>query len=309
MGRAFSARRVAGLRAAVERICGELLDRFAEATSAGGAANFQALVGYPLPVAVVGELIGVPRAEQAQFQQLGQDASRLLEPVRTAEDWERSDRAVLALREYFTTLLDARRSRPADDLASDLLAQNSQSPSPERELTNGELVDILLLVFVAGFETTTGLLGLTVFALLTHPDQRALLDADPSLVTAAVEESLRWDGPVLLTERIAARTVEVGGVKLDEGSSVTAVLAAANRDPERNHDPDAFLVRRPDIGLLSFSAGPHYCLGAALARLEGASLLGPLFARFPKLALAGEPGRRDSVNLRSFDNLPLSTGR
>ncbi|WP_429216477.1 cytochrome P450 [Kitasatospora sp. MAP12-9] len=301
---AFGARRVAALSASVEKIADELLDRFADLSSDGGAADFQALVGYPLPVAVVGELIGVPREDQAQFHLLGQGAGRLLEPVRTAADWERADHAVLALREYFAALLRERRARSTEDLASTLLAQVG---SGEAKLTEHELVDLLLLVFVAGFETTAGLLGLSVFALLTHPDQLALLRADPGLLSGAVEESLRWDGPVLMTERLAARPMEVGGVAVPAGGSVTAVLGAGNRDPQRYPDPDAFLVRRPDVRVLSFGAGAHHCLGAALARLEGAVLLGRLVARFPALALAGPPVRRESACLRSFDSLPLVT--
>ncbi|RAJ38492.1 cytochrome P450 [Kitasatospora sp. SolWspMP-SS2h] len=323
----FGPRRAAELSAGVEKVVDELLDRFEDATSDGGAADFQALVGYPLPVAVVGELIGVPRAEQERFHRLGRDAARLLEPVRSDEDWRRADTAVTALREYFTGLLRERRARPAEDLASALLARARPSaaraqqpadrrrPSAARErssteneppLGERELADLLLLVFVAGFETTAGLLGTAVSALLAHPEQAALLRADPGLLPGAVEEALRWDGPVLMTERLAARPTEVGGVAVPAGGSVTAVLGAANRDPRRYPDPDAFLVTRPDVRVLSFGAGPHYCFGAALARLETAVLLGRLSARFPRLAPAGPPVRRASACLRSFDALPLA---
>ncbi|GAA2149019.1 cytochrome P450 [Kitasatospora kazusensis] len=301
---AFGVRRVAALTAGVEKLGEELLDRFADATSDGGAADFQELVGYPLPVAVVGELIGVPREEQGQFQRLGRGAARLLEPVRTEDDWARADAAVAELREYFAGLLRERRARPAEDLASALAARpGAAGPA----LTERESADLLLLVLVAGFETTAGLLGLSVFALLTHPEQLALLRADPALLPGAVEESLRWDGPVLMTERLAAEPVRVGGVPVPAGGSVTTVLGAGNRDPQRYPDPDAFLVRRPDVRVLSFGAGPHYCLGAALARLEGVVLLERLLARFPALGLAGPPVRRDSASLRSFDHLPLVT--
>lgn len=302
--RAFSARRIAALSASVAEQVDAVLDRFADAGSDGGVADFQELVAYPLSVAVVGGLIGVPAAEQGRFHQLGRDAARLLEPVRTAADWKLADQAVLALREYFTGLLRERRARPAADLASTLLAQAGPAAA---ELTDRELVDLLLLVFVAGFETTVGLLGGSVFALLTHPEQLALLRADRALLPGAVEESLRWDGPALMTERLAARPLEVGGVAIEPGGSVTVVLGAANRDPARYPDPDAFLVRRPDVRVLSFGAGAHYCLGAALARLEGVVLLERLFARFPALGLAGPPVRRGSAALRSFDRLPLTT--
>ncbi|MFI9271281.1 cytochrome P450 [Kitasatospora sp. NPDC052896] len=301
---AFSARRVTALRARVEEITTGLLDRFADATAAGGVADFPELVGYPLPVAVIGELIGVPPADQARFHRLGQDASRLLEPVRTAEDWHGADRAVLALREYLTVLLRERRLRPADDLTSALLAASDAEDLP---LTEAELTDTLLLTFVAGFETTTAMLGLTVFALLSHPEQLELVRAQPQLAGAAVEESLRWDTPVQMTERVAAEPVEVGGTRIPQGANVTTVLAAANRDPRRHPDPDSFTVRRPDTRVLSFSAGPHYCLGAALARIEGVALVGQLLSRFPRLALARPPVRRASISLRSLKELALLT--
>ncbi|KQV14660.1 hypothetical protein ASE03_23500 [Kitasatospora sp. Root187] len=313
--RDFSARRIAALGGAVEKITAELLDSFADATSSGGDADFQELVASPLPVAVVGELIGVPRADQGRFRRLGEDAGRLLEPVRTPADWARADRAVTALRAYFTALLRERRARPADDLASTLVAlygteETAEDTSGDPDLTERELVDTLILVFVAGFETTTGMLGLTVFALLTHPDQWALLRQRPELVPAALEESLRWDTPVPMTERIAARPVEVGGVLLPAGASVITVLAAANRDPAWHPDPDIFTVRRPGIRVLSFSAGAHYCLGAALARLEGAALLHQLLDRFPGLTLSGRPpARRSGAGLRAFEHLPLARAR
>ncbi|WP_158575936.1 cytochrome P450 [Streptomyces corynorhini] len=304
VGAEFTARRMAALGSTVEELTRELLDTFADATSGGGAANFQEMVGYPLPVGVVGALIGVPRDEQERFYRYGKDAGRVLEPVRSPEDWARADLAVRTLREYFAELLRRRRADPADGLASTLLTLRRAAEEP---LTERELADMLLLVFVAGFETTTSLLGLTLFALLSHPDQLALVGRDPALAPAAVQESLRWDTPVRMTERVAARPLEIGGVAVPEGANVTTVLAAANRDPACHEDPDAFRVRRRGTRLLSFSAGPHFCLGAALARMEGAALVRQTVARFPDLALAGPAVRRDSVSLRTFDVLPLST--
>ncbi|WP_051801099.1 cytochrome P450 [Streptomyces sp. NRRL F-525] len=304
VGGAFSARRVAALRHTVRDITARLLDDFADATSDGGSADFQELVGYPLPVTVVGHLIGVPVEEQRQFHGLGQDAGRLLEPVRSPEDWRRADLAVVALRAYFTGLIALRRARPADDLTSLLLAVRD---TDDGRLTEAELVDILVLVLIAGFETTAGLLGLAVHALLAHRDQWDLLVSGPELAARAVEESLRWDTPVQMTERIAAGPVDVAGVTVPEGANVTTVLAAANRDPERHADPDTFDIRRADIKVLGFSAGLHYCLGAALARVEAAELLEQLPRRFPTLTASAPPHRRESISLRSFENLPLTT--
>ncbi|MEV6546313.1 cytochrome P450 [Streptomyces sp. NPDC051665] len=303
VGGGFSARRVAALRHTVRDITARLLDDFADATSDGGSADFQELVGHPLPVAVVGHLIGVPAEEQRQFHRLGQDIGRLLEPVRSPEDWQRADQAVATLRAYFADLIALRRARPADDLTSVLLAVRD---ADDGRLSEAELVDILVLVLVAGFETTAGLLGLAVHALLAHPDQWDLVVSKPELAAQAVEESLRWDTPVQMTERIAAGPIDVAGVTVPAGANVTTVLAAANRDPERHADPDTFDIRRDDIKVLGFSAGPHYCLGAALARVEGAELLEQLPTRFPSLAASGSPRRRDSISLRSFEELPLT---
>ncbi|MEU1628576.1 cytochrome P450 [Streptomyces sp. NPDC020096] len=300
---AFTARRVAGLQTAVDEITDRLLGNLADAVSDGGQANFQDVVGYPLPVAVIGELIGVPAADQAQFWQLGRDAGRLLEPVRSAEDWRRADDAVEQLRGYFRELTAARSRKPADDLVSALL----HTTRDDSQLTEKELTDTLLLVFVAGFETTTSLLALTVHALLTHPDQFVRLISEPDLAANAVEESLRWDTPVQMTERIATSATAVAGVPVPAGSNLTTVFTAANRDPEQHPDPHRFDVSRTGAKVLSFSAGPHYCLGAALARLEGTVAIRKLVSRYPSIALAGVPQRRESFSLRAYENLPITT--
>ncbi|KJS53914.1 hypothetical protein VM98_22420 [Streptomyces rubellomurinus subsp. indigoferus] len=301
--RELSARRVAALRARVEELGAELLDAFAEAAAGGAVADFHELVALPLPVAMVGELIGVPRADQQGLGLLGDDAARLLEPVRTPEDWARADRGVGGLRTYFAGLLHERRSRPADDLAS-ALAVGPLTDSAG--LTDDELVDVLVLMFAAGFETTAAMLGMAVHALLSHPEQWALLRRRPELVPAALEESLRWDAPVPMTERITARATEVAGVPLPAGASVIAVMAAAHRDPEVFADPDAFTIGRPDGRVLSFSAGAHYCVGTALARLEGVVLLRQLLHRLPRLTPSGPPTRRTGDGLRGFTRLPLA---
>ncbi|MEU2448520.1 cytochrome P450 [Streptomyces sp. NPDC012765] len=303
VGAGFTPRRVAALSEAVEQLTDSLLDTFAEATADGAAANFQELVGYPLPVAVVGELIGVPAEDRLRFQRLGGDASRLLEPVRTEEDWARADSAVTELRTYFEDLLLLRLVEPREDLATVLL----ETGEGQERLTRKEVVDTLLLTFVAGFETTAAMLGIATHALLTHPHQRAAVGADPELAAQAVDEALRWDTPVQMTERIASAATVIRGVTVPAGANVTTVLAAANRDPAQFPDPHRFDVHRSGSRVLSFSAGPHYCLGAALARLEGAIAVRRLFTRFPDLALAGPPVRRESFSLRMYEDLPLTT--
>jgi cytochrome P450 len=318
VGSAFGARRVAALRPVVREIATELLDTFdamagtagsrpgevPDGAGGGGAADFQALVGYPLPIAVVSRLIGVPGSDQDLIRRLGQDAGRLLEPVRTEEDWRRADSAVAGLRAYFTDLVARRRREPADDLTSALLAVRD---TDDGRLGERELVDTLALLLVAGFETTAGLSGLAVHALLTHRDQWELVCKQPESAARAVEETLRWDGPVWMTERVALRPFDIDDITLPVGANVTTILAAGNRDPERHPYPDEFRIEREDIKVLSFGAGPHFCVGAALARMEAAEVVEQVARRMPDLRLAGRPVRRDSISLRAFETLPLAT--
>jgi cytochrome P450 len=270
----------------------------------GVAADFQALVGYPLPIAVASRLVGAPGGDQDLIRRLGQDAGRLLEPVRTQEDWRRADSAVAGLRAYFTDLVARRRREPADDLTSALLAVRD---TDDGRLGARELVDTLALLLVAGFETTAGLPGLAVHALLTHRGQWELICKQPESAARAVEETLRWDAPVWMTERVALRPFDVGDTTLPAGANVTTLLAAGNRDPERHPHPDEFRIEREDIKVLSFGAGPHFCVGAALARMEAAEVVEQAARRMPDLRLAGRPVRRDSISLRAFETLPLAT--
>ncbi|MBA9049475.1 cytochrome P450 [Streptomyces murinus] len=293
----FSARRIAVLTERIETTTTALLDRFADATRDGGAADFQELVGYPLPVAVVGDLIGVPHTDQDRFHHYGQDASRLLEPVRTDEDWKRADEAVTALRGYFAQLVALRRRRPADDLVSALLAVRE---ADDGRLAESELLDMLLLVFVAGFETTTSLLGLTVHALLSHPDQLALLREDPALVPNGVEESLRWDTPVRMTERIATRPLTVGGVAIPQGGNITTVLAAAGRDPRPASGPRRLrcaAARHPGAQLQrGCPLLPGRRPGPPRRRRRGTAVGGALPRTGPR-PLPGAPGQHQPARL------------
>ncbi|WP_190133152.1 cytochrome P450 [Streptomyces mashuensis] len=285
LGEEFTPRRVASLEAAVERITHGLLDDLAEALWDGGTVDFQAVVGHPLAVEVIGELIGVPPADRARFRALGDDAGRLLEPIRTRSEWSRAALAVEQLRAYFRELAEQRRLEPADDL-----------------------VDALLLVFLSGVETTAGLLGPAVHALLTHPAQRAMVAAAPHLVPPAVEEAVRWDTPVLMAERIAGRAGIIGGVRIPEGAHLTVVLAAAHRDPARHPDPHRFDVARAGSELLGFGTGPHHGVATALARTAATVAVRRLLTRFPRLVPAGKPVRRRSFTLRVFADLPVAGG-
>lgn len=292
----FTARRVQALRPAIAGMVDDLLDGF------DGEADFVERFAFPLPVNVIGALLGVPEPDRAQFQTLIRDWTQVLEII-TPDVLRVADPAAATVREYLVGLVAERRRDPKDDLLSALIAAEGAGD----QLTEDELLTMAALLFAAGFETTTNLLANAVVALLRNPDQLALLRERPDLAPAAVEELLRYDTPVQLISRLAGEPLELGGVAVDAGERVVAYLGAGNRDPERFADPDALRLDRADNAPLSFGGGIHYCLGAPLARLEAQEALPALIRRFPGLSLAGEPERRDSLGIRGYTRVPLSS--
>jgi cytochrome P450 len=301
IARAFTARRIAGLEPAIAAMADELLDGIAERGADGSAVEFMHDFAYLLPVTVICELIGIPEADRAGFRPLARDIAGVFE-FTDPESLPAINASATELLAYFTGLAAKRRATPRDDLLSDLLAV---SDSDSSRLTGAELLHNLTLLLVAGFETTTNLLGNGLNIVLHDP---AAGDAvrDGSVPPAAfVEEVLRFDSPVQLTSRTGYET-KIGGVAVPAGVGVTTVLGAGNRDPRRFAHPNRFDPLRQDGGPLSFGGGAHFCIGAALARLEGAVAFPRLLARFPNIAAAGEPVRRDGLGLRGFDELPVT---
>jgi len=294
---AFTARRVQEMRPAIERMVDDLLDEVS------GAGDFVARFAFPLPVNVIGELLGVPSGDRAQFQSLVRDWTEILEVI-TDEVLLRADPAAATIREYLAGLVAERRRRPGGDLLSALVAAEERGD----QLTEDELLTTAALLFAAGFETTTNLLANGLVALLQHPDEARQLRERPELAPAAVEELLRFDSPVQLVSRVVMEPVELAGMTVSPGERLVAYLGAGNRDPERFPEPDRLWLARPDNGPLSFGGGIHYCLGAPLARLEAQVALPALLRRFPRLALAGVPARRDSLSIKGFTRLPIDTG-
>jgi len=296
---AFTPRTIERLRPHVADLVAGMLDT----VDPSGFDVIESL-GYPLPVTVICELLGVPVEDQHLFGPWSSDASRLLDGDLDEAAVERGIFAFMQLLNYLNGLFDERRKAPQDDLVSGLIAVEEEGD----RLSEEELRSIVMLLFVAGHETTMNLIGNGTVALLRHRDQWELLGSDPSLAPGAVEELLRYDGPVHLTGRIATQPSLVGDVEIEPGRGVVTLLAAANRDPARFTDPDRVDIRRPDVQHLTFSHGIHYCLGAALARLEGQEAFRQLTQRFPTLELAEEPIHRDHFVLRGYQAVHVAAG-
>jgi cytochrome P450 len=301
IARAFTARRVAGLEPAITRIADDLLDAITARGADGSAVEFMHDFAFLLPVTVICELIGVPEADRDGFRPVARDLAMVFEFDDVAS-LPAINAAATELLAYFTGLAASRRAHPRDDLISDLLAI---SDAADGRLTDAELLHNLTLLLVAGFETTTNLLGNGLQVILEHPALTAGLTDGSVPADAFVAEVLRYDSPVQLTSRIGYET-KVADVAVADGDSVMTMLGAGNRDPRRFAEPDAFRPERADGAPLSFGGGAHFCIGAALARLEGSIAFPRIARRFPALAPAGLPLRRETFLLRGYDALPVT---
>jgi cytochrome P450 len=302
VSKVFTPRAIENLRGRVEITTDELLDRLDGASTADLVAQYARL----LPVTVIAEILGVPMNMRDQFLRWGDGAAPLIDfgiPYRT---YRTADTAVRNFNSWMYGHFDRLRANPGDDLLSQLVMLDDDG----ERLTTRELASTAGLLLAAGFETTVNLLGNGTVLLRRHPDQLAVLRDDPTLWGNAVEEVLRYESPVQNTARITNETVTIAGRTIAPERIVVVLLAGANRDPKVFSDPGTFDVRRPNAREhLSFSAGIHYCLGAALARMEGEIGLRRLFERYPDLSLLGEPLRRPTRNLRGYDTLPVSLGK
>jgi pimeloyl-[acyl-carrier protein] synthase len=301
--KAFTPRTVERLRPEIQRMVDGLLDPLEER----GSFDLIADLAYPLPVMVISELLGVPADDRDRFHDWSAAVAKALDilTVPRPDVVGRANDAALGLTEYFRGLVAARRKEPRGDLLSALVAAEDEG----HRLTEEELLATCVLLFFAGHETTVNLIGNGTLALLRHPDQLARLRADRSLIGSAVEELLRYDGPVQRTGRVALADVEVGGCAIRRGERVSILLGAANRDPARFEDPNRLDVARADAHHhhLAFGGGIHYCLGAALARVEAQIAIGTLVRRLPNLRLQTDaPAWRENIVLRGLTTLPLA---
>jgi cytochrome P450 len=295
---AFAPRRLAHYREVAERVTAELLDG---ALARGGPFDLVAELASPLPIKVISALLDVPDVDAGRFARWGLALGSSLDGVRSPAHVRELTRATEGMRALFGELLEQRRVQPGEDVISTLAAAVDGGTA-----TADEVLAMAQLLLVAGFETTTNLIGNAVQAMHRDPDQWAALAADPGLAAAAVEETLRFDPPVQLTARFAHEDVEVDGRPLRKDSGVLVLMASANRDPAVHPDPDRFDVHREQtVPHLAFSGGAHYCLGAPLARLEGEVALRVLAERAPRLRPAGRPVPRVATVLRGPLTLPV----
>jgi len=301
VNKAFTARRVERLRPRITAITAGLLEDVPAGRGQGGPPEVDLLASFafPLPITVICELLGIPAADRDDFRTWSATIV-----ANTAAPGVFQAHATAMVR-YFKALLAAKRSEPADDLLSDLIAARDEADS----LSENELVSMAFLLLVAGHETTVNLIASGVLALLLNPAELARLRAEPALIGGAVEELLRYVNPVNHTTfRCAAEPVEIGGVRISRGDPVLVALSGANRDPARFGHPDRLNLGRDSAGHLAFGHGIHYCLGAPLARLEAEIAISGLLARFGSISLAVPAASlrwRPSTLIHGLESLPV----
>jgi cytochrome P450 len=297
--KAFTPRRIAALRGHIETIVDELL---APVTNEGRMDVIEALAA-PLPAIVIAELLGVPAEDHRQFKSWAAEIVAGLGQPNLGARRESTAPAMQKLFAYLSDIIAARRREPRDDLISALVLAQEE----EDALSDSELLATANLLLIAGHETTTNLIGNGLLALLREPDERQRLREDHALLPTAVEELLRYDGPVQATVRVAREDLEIGGNSVEAGSLILVGIGAANHDPEVFEEPERLDVGRDPNPHLAFGFGPHFCLGAPLARLEGEIALGALLERFPRMKLETEaPQYRSNPVLRGLVSLPVS---
>ncbi|WP_416896353.1 MAG: cytochrome P450 [Minwuia sp.] len=301
VSKAFTARRIEGLRPQIQALVDELLD----GVVGRGGMEFIREFAYPLPVNVICDMLGIPAEDRARFEVGGKMSGRLIDPTPlTPEELQSSNEGFLEQADYFKELFAARRAEPQDDLTTVLV----QAEEAGDRLSEDELVGNMILLFGAGHETTVNLLGNGMLALLSTPGQYEKLRDNPDLIPGAIEEMLRFDSSVQMTGRAAFEDVQVGDVTIGKGEHVLCLLGAANRDPEQFEDPDDFRVDRVNVRPMSFGGGIHFCLGAQLARVEGEVAFRSLLQRLPNLRLGfeGDADFKPTFTLRGLTGLPLA---
>ena len=301
--KAFTARRVEDMRPRIQQVVDQTIDAIIDRGHMDLIEDF----AFRLPVTIICDMLGIPEQHRETFYKGSRDGGRILDPVPLTPEEIAQDNTGNALAiMYFEQLFELRRRDPGDDLTTQLV----QAEEDGSKLTNEEMTANIILLFGAGHETTVNLIGNGLLALHRNPDQLALLKANPSLITNAIEEFLRYDSSVQLTGRTTLEDVEdLGGKRIPKGDTVLCLLGSANRDPAvYPHGPDQLDITRPNVKPLSFGGGIHFCLGAQLARIEAEIAINTLLRRIPSLRLddAENPEWRPTFVLRGLKRLPAS---
>jgi len=302
VSKAFTPRVVEGLRPRIQEIVDGLLD----GVEARGSMDLIEEFAYPIPVAVICEMLGVPIEDHERFRGWSLDIASGLDLLWLGPDSDVGRRSVAArhaLGDYFRGLIAQRRAAPRSDLLSGLIAAEEAGD----KLNENELLATCILLLIAGHETTVNLIGNGMLALLRHRDQLERLQREPGLIASAVEELLRFDGPAQRTARIPSEDVTFGGHTIAKGEMVMPFIGAADRDPTQFPEPDRLDIGRTDNRHIAFGWGIHFCLGAPLARIEGQIAINTLLRRLPKVSLATTlPEYRQSLTLRGLKALPVT---
>ncbi|WP_170322351.1 cytochrome P450 [Acrocarpospora macrocephala] len=297
IGKVFTRASVARLRPRITAETDRLLDAVGE-----GETDLIDSLALPLPVTVTCELLGLPSYDRDQCRRWTEQISRVIDPSITFEDTAGMNTAEVEFREYVAEQLDERRSTPREDILSLLVHAEVDGV----RLTDCEIIANVLFLFVAGHETTVNLIGNGLLALLRHPDQLRMLRENPEMITDAMDEITRYDAPVQIVSRLLTDNVALEDVTLPAGAKVMLLFGAASRDPARYCDPDRLDLTRTGTKTLAFSSGPHYCIGAALGKLETSVVLTELLRRYSRIELTSENlVWRPNVSFRGLQRLPL----
>jgi cytochrome P450 len=288
---------------AMEPALAALVERLLDAMAAKGEVDLIEDFAAAIPIEVIGNLLGVPHEERGPLRGWSLAILGALEPVVTAQVFERGNRAVEEFIAYLEDLIARRRERPGDR-ERDVLTRLIEGEDNGERLTEKELFHNCIFLLNAGHETTTNLIGNGLVALALFPQEKEKLLRQPELAKSAVEEILRFESSNQLGNRMSAAAVELGGVQMPPETQITLCIGAANRDPEQFPDPDRFDIARTPNRHLAFGSGIHACAGMALARLEGSIAISRFLARFPSYALAGEPTRGGRARFRGFLKIP-----
>ncbi len=300
---ALNPRAVADMEAPMIALTDQLLD----AMEARGHADLIADLAAAVPIEVIGNLLAIPHDRRSPLRDWSLAILGALEPSPGPALLEAGERAVAEFLDYLRILVAERRRTPGDP-ARDVLTRLIQGEQGGEKLSEIELLQNVIFILNAGHETTTNLIGNGLYALLEWPEQKAKLLADPGLINTTVEEILRFESPVQIGNRMATKDVTVGGVAMPAGTFITIGIAAANRDPKEFTDPDAFDVGRAHNRHVAFASGVHFCVGLAIARMEGRIAIGRFLKRFPNYSLAREAVRGGRARFRGFLSIPVMLG-